>query len=173
MYLCYFTFSGCLRNTYGENCSGTCPVNCLNDICDIISGTCFFCDTGFKGPRCENGLQNIDSFKYNKQNLSIIILMLYCLITRLFYLLLMTFMCINIFIWNLFIAFNVSNRVFSVFWRLHLIICWIYISKLSQNYSNPARNNTKNNTFVINMVLSFKNILNNFYRYFISTRCVL
>uniref|UniRef100_A0A8W8M3E8 protein-tyrosine-phosphatase n=1 Tax=Magallana gigas TaxID=29159 RepID=A0A8W8M3E8_MAGGI len=52
--LCEFEVYGCLRNAYGGNCSGTCPVNCLNDICDIISGTCFFCDTGFKGPRCEN-----------------------------------------------------------------------------------------------------------------------
>lgn len=106
--MCYFTFSGCLRNAYGENCTGTCPVNCLNDICDIISGTCFFCDTGFKGPRCENGLQNIDSFKYNEQTRSNIILMLYYLITRLFYVLLMTFMCINIFIWNLFLMYLIE-----------------------------------------------------------------
>lgn len=50
-----YIFLGCIRGKYGENCIRECPVNCLDDICNIFSGTCYLCDDGYKGPICDNG----------------------------------------------------------------------------------------------------------------------
>lgn len=42
------------RGKYGENCSMSCPSNCLKSRCDITKGTCFECIAGYLGPTCES-----------------------------------------------------------------------------------------------------------------------
>lgn len=54
--------TGCERGSYWENCTRTCPGNCLNDACDIFSGNCYLCDNGYKGSMCDGG---ICSFLYS------------------------------------------------------------------------------------------------------------
>nr|XP_022300739.1 cell death abnormality protein 1-like [Crassostrea virginica] len=44
---------GCQRGSYGENCVSSCPDNCLSNLCELVTGNCFQCDAGYKGPRCD------------------------------------------------------------------------------------------------------------------------
>lgn len=48
-------YEGCFRGQYGENCTEKCRENCVNDTCDINSGTCFECDVGYREPHCDLG----------------------------------------------------------------------------------------------------------------------
>lgn len=38
-----------------KNCTEKCSESCVNDTCDINSGTCFLCDIGYKGSHCDLG----------------------------------------------------------------------------------------------------------------------
>nr|XP_022299957.1 receptor-type tyrosine-protein phosphatase T-like isoform X2 [Crassostrea virginica] len=51
--LCEFEIYGCQQGSYGENCVSSCPVNCLSNLCELVTGNCFQCDAGYKGPRCQ------------------------------------------------------------------------------------------------------------------------
>lgn len=42
------------QGKFGENCSMSCPPNCLKSRCDITKGTCFECIVGYLGPTCES-----------------------------------------------------------------------------------------------------------------------
>lgn len=53
------TLAGCSRGVYGESCNKTCPDNCIEHKCDIISGTCLECLPGWVGDFCDRGSQNI------------------------------------------------------------------------------------------------------------------
>lgn len=45
--------TGCLKpGVYGEFCNETCPDNCQENRCDIISGTCLGCNPGWNGTYC-------------------------------------------------------------------------------------------------------------------------
>lgn len=54
----YFAFlkKGCNVGFHGENCT-KCPVNCLNDTCQVQTGYCFDCKDGFKGEMCDEGIK--------------------------------------------------------------------------------------------------------------------
>ncbi|XP_078309528.1 uncharacterized protein LOC111106256 [Crassostrea virginica] len=51
--LCEVEIYGCPSGTHGENCSLTCPVNCLQGRCNIVTGTCLGCVAEFTGEYCE------------------------------------------------------------------------------------------------------------------------
>nr|XP_022290649.1 uncharacterized protein LOC111102273 [Crassostrea virginica] len=54
--LCEVEVYGCSdQGKFGENCSMSCPTNCLKSRCDITKGTCFECIVGYLGPTCETG----------------------------------------------------------------------------------------------------------------------
>nr|XP_022296781.1 protein draper-like isoform X3 [Crassostrea virginica] len=46
-------FWRCQQGFYGDNCMSTCPDNCLSNLCELVTGNCFQCDAGYKGPRCD------------------------------------------------------------------------------------------------------------------------
>lgn len=49
---------GCPLNSYfGPNCSRPCPINCQERRCDINTGHCLGCVPGYKGHRCEKGIE--------------------------------------------------------------------------------------------------------------------
>nr|XP_022290581.1 multiple epidermal growth factor-like domains protein 10 [Crassostrea virginica] len=51
--LCEVEVYGCPRSGYyGGDCSSLCPRNCEGDECDIVNGTCKYCEDGFEGPQC-------------------------------------------------------------------------------------------------------------------------
>nr|XP_022296780.1 multiple epidermal growth factor-like domains protein 11 isoform X2 [Crassostrea virginica] len=52
-HLCEFEVYGCQQGFYGDNCMSTCPDNCLSNLCELVTGNCFQCDAGYKGPRCD------------------------------------------------------------------------------------------------------------------------
>ncbi|XP_061185209.1 uncharacterized protein LOC133193268, partial [Saccostrea echinata] len=52
--LCEVKVKGCSRNFYGRNCDQKCSVNCEDQRCNIINGTCLRCTRGWIGQLCEN-----------------------------------------------------------------------------------------------------------------------
>ncbi|XP_061192888.1 multiple epidermal growth factor-like domains protein 10 [Saccostrea echinata] len=57
--LCEVEVYGCPSSGfYGNNCYLPCPLNCQEGYCNIVSGSCMGCITGFKGPRCEEQCDN-------------------------------------------------------------------------------------------------------------------
>ena len=51
-----FTYLGCPKQgRYGENCSISCPENCLDSVCHNVNGTCFGCAMGYKETMCDQG----------------------------------------------------------------------------------------------------------------------
>nr|XP_022296789.1 protein draper-like isoform X2 [Crassostrea virginica] len=44
---------GCQQGFYGVNCTSTCPDNCVSDLCELVTGSCFQCAVGYRGPRCD------------------------------------------------------------------------------------------------------------------------
>ncbi|XP_061190945.1 multiple epidermal growth factor-like domains protein 10 [Saccostrea echinata] len=60
--LCEVQVWGCPSpSQYGENCTKPCPDNCQEHRCDIITGECLGCATGFRGPSCS---QTCDDQRY-------------------------------------------------------------------------------------------------------------
>ena len=56
--------SGCASKKYGETCSILCPKNCLMGRCDIDTGTCLGCVTGYTGQMCTEGNKMKSIFKH-------------------------------------------------------------------------------------------------------------
>lgn len=57
-YLVTFLFingkSGCTNHSvYGTGCDTACPVNCRDNYCHILNGTCFACRPGWTDETCE------------------------------------------------------------------------------------------------------------------------
>ncbi|XP_062609303.1 multiple epidermal growth factor-like domains protein 10 [Saccostrea cucullata] len=51
--LCEVTVEGCRTpGRYGSNCSLQCPLNCQNQRCDIVNGSCLGCRPGWTGTFC-------------------------------------------------------------------------------------------------------------------------
>nr|XP_022307525.1 uncharacterized protein LOC111113523 [Crassostrea virginica] len=54
--LCEVTVNGCSKpEVYGINCDIPCPNNCRYKTCHINNGTCFGCESGYKGIFCKTG----------------------------------------------------------------------------------------------------------------------
>lgn len=52
----WFLLLGCtISGYYGENCSTSCPENCLDGLCDTVNGSCYACIDGYSGPTCHRG----------------------------------------------------------------------------------------------------------------------
>ncbi|XP_062573681.1 platelet endothelial aggregation receptor 1-like, partial [Saccostrea cucullata] len=52
--LCEFIVLGCARlDMYGEKCELKCPKNCQQKSCDIVNGSCHFCNPGWTGEFCD------------------------------------------------------------------------------------------------------------------------
>ena len=51
----FLKISGCVSQKYGKNCSLLCPQNCLKSRCDIDTGACLSCITGYTGQMCTEG----------------------------------------------------------------------------------------------------------------------
>lgn len=49
--------TGCDIGFYGQNCT-RCPDSCLDKQCQFQIGHCFDCKDGFKGDKCEEGIDN-------------------------------------------------------------------------------------------------------------------
>ncbi|XP_061180693.1 uncharacterized protein LOC133189315, partial [Saccostrea echinata] len=57
--LCELEVYGCpTLGFYGENCDLACPRNCQEGHCNIVSGSCLGCVTGYRGSRCEEPCSN-------------------------------------------------------------------------------------------------------------------
>ncbi|XP_022310847.2 uncharacterized protein LOC111116136 [Crassostrea virginica] len=56
--LCEVEVFGCASQKYGKNCSLLCPQNCLKGRCDIDTGACLSCITGYTGQMCTEECQN-------------------------------------------------------------------------------------------------------------------
>ncbi|XP_061170700.1 multiple epidermal growth factor-like domains protein 6 [Saccostrea echinata] len=52
--LCEVIVKGCNKSSYGRNCDRKCSVNCEDQRCNIVNGTCIRCTKGWKGSSCEN-----------------------------------------------------------------------------------------------------------------------
>ncbi|XP_061170712.1 receptor-type tyrosine-protein phosphatase alpha-like [Saccostrea echinata] len=52
--LCEVIVQGCDKNVFGVDCDQSCPVNCLEQRCHIVNGSCLGCRLGWKGDTCEN-----------------------------------------------------------------------------------------------------------------------
>ncbi|XP_061171007.1 multiple epidermal growth factor-like domains protein 10 [Saccostrea echinata] len=51
--LCELKVYGCANYSYyGANCNISCPDNCQERKCDVITGECLGCVPGYQGPRC-------------------------------------------------------------------------------------------------------------------------
>ncbi|XP_061169367.1 uncharacterized protein LOC133178662 [Saccostrea echinata] len=51
--ICEIEVYGCNARHYGSNCSKKCSVNCVQEICNIINGSCIFgCKSGYYGHMC-------------------------------------------------------------------------------------------------------------------------
>ena len=51
-----FKYLGCPKQgRYGENCALSCPANCVDKLCHVVYGTCFGCQMGYKGAKCDIG----------------------------------------------------------------------------------------------------------------------
>ncbi|XP_062573680.1 multiple epidermal growth factor-like domains protein 6 [Saccostrea cucullata] len=52
--LCEVKIEGCSKSgVYGRNCSLSCPINCQEQRCNIVNGTCLGCVPGYIGQMCE------------------------------------------------------------------------------------------------------------------------
>lgn len=52
--LCEVIVEGCTNHSvYGTGCDTTCPVNCRDNNCHILNGTCFACRPGWADETCE------------------------------------------------------------------------------------------------------------------------
>ncbi|XP_062573997.1 uncharacterized protein LOC134235845 [Saccostrea cucullata] len=52
--LCEVKIQGCARAGVGNNCSIPCPINCQNQNCNIVNGTCVRCYPGYVGIMCQD-----------------------------------------------------------------------------------------------------------------------
>lgn len=53
--MCNYISLGCDLGVYGSNCDMSCPINCKDQMCDIVNGTCFGCEPGWTGDTCKQG----------------------------------------------------------------------------------------------------------------------
>ncbi|XP_062613006.1 multiple epidermal growth factor-like domains protein 10, partial [Saccostrea cucullata] len=51
--LCEVKVEGCGKGFHGNNCNTPCPINCQEQRCSIVNGTCFDCTQGYAGEMCE------------------------------------------------------------------------------------------------------------------------
>lgn len=51
--------TGC-NQTFGDNCSHPCPINCLDRQCYTSTGQCYGCVPGYQGQDCSQGLLLLD-----------------------------------------------------------------------------------------------------------------
>lgn len=51
--LCEVIVLGCNLGLYGTDCDMNCPINCKDQMCDIVNGTCFGCEFGWTGDTCK------------------------------------------------------------------------------------------------------------------------
>lgn len=49
-----YVYKGCIRHDmYGSQCNIPCPMNCKDNVCHIVNGTCKTCEPGLTGDFCE------------------------------------------------------------------------------------------------------------------------
>lgn len=53
---------GCNLGLYGTDCDMNCPINCKDQMCDIVNGTCFGCEFGWTGDTCKQGYAPFENF---------------------------------------------------------------------------------------------------------------
>ncbi|XP_061170684.1 cell death abnormality protein 1-like [Saccostrea echinata] len=57
--LCEVKIQGCSSSgVYGSNCSIPCPINCQEQRCNIVNGTCLGCVPGYVGQTCKDECNN-------------------------------------------------------------------------------------------------------------------
>ncbi|XP_078320192.1 uncharacterized protein LOC111116135 [Crassostrea virginica] len=61
--LCEVEVYGCRFKKYGENCSIPCPQNCQESNCDIVTGACRGCVSGYTGQMCTEEYYRVDLMK--------------------------------------------------------------------------------------------------------------
>ena len=66
----------CNPGYYGEDCKRPCPLNCLENVCDVIGGTCGNCSHGWKGSYCD--IREYDILKENLYNQTLVLIILLC-----------------------------------------------------------------------------------------------
>ncbi|XP_062610173.1 uncharacterized protein LOC134271954 [Saccostrea cucullata] len=52
--LCEVNVQGCSKGVYGINCDIPCPINCQDQKCYIINGTCLGCSSEYAGKMCKD-----------------------------------------------------------------------------------------------------------------------
>ncbi|XP_061170727.1 uncharacterized protein LOC133180175 [Saccostrea echinata] len=60
--LCEVIVKGCNKTFYGKNCEKKCSVNCEDQRCNIVNGTCMRCSSGWTGQLCKNSMNVMISF---------------------------------------------------------------------------------------------------------------
>ncbi|GFS02276.1 receptor-type tyrosine-protein phosphatase U [Elysia marginata] len=59
-----FVIADCPPRTYGANCSFVCSSECLDGLCDHVTGNCSLCGQGYHGHDCETGKRGSYSPNY-------------------------------------------------------------------------------------------------------------